>query len=190
MQSSNESNRQRTIPKRTSCSTKSLLWGEPRTVGVRTCCIREAVVDIRTSIFLMTELTGVAMVVGGMWLIYKQKVYIDKESNQPVEVKLPGNFSFKSNYPALALFVLGFFPLIYPFHRHPGRRLLQCACAVYRKRRSRVQGIAESERARFGLPDRQEDRGRRHRDQVPADDFGTLRISDHQYTTICGLQPS
>src|SRR5215472_711955 len=71
--------------------------------------------DIRTPILLMTELSGVAMVVGGMWLIYKQKIYIDKESNQPVEVSLPGNLKFKSNYPALALFVLGFFPLIYPF---------------------------------------------------------------------------
>jgi hypothetical protein len=72
--------------------------------------------NIRTFIFLMTEFAGFVMVVGGMWLIYEQKIYIDKESNQPVEIKLPGNFSFKSNYPALALFVLGFFPLIYPFH--------------------------------------------------------------------------
>jgi hypothetical protein len=72
--------------------------------------------DIRIPIFLMTELAGFVMIVGGMWLIYKQKIYIDKESNQPVEVKLPGGFSFKSNYPALALFALGFFPLIYPFH--------------------------------------------------------------------------
>jgi hypothetical protein len=71
--------------------------------------------DIRIFLFVMTEFAGFVMVVGGMWLIYKQKIYIDKESNQPVEVKLPGNFSFKSNYPALALFALGFLPLIYPF---------------------------------------------------------------------------
>jgi hypothetical protein len=73
-------------------------------------------VDPRMLFFFITELAGFVMVVGGMWLIYKQKIYIDKESNQPVEIKLPGNFSFKSNYPALALFVLGFVPLIYPFH--------------------------------------------------------------------------
>jgi hypothetical protein len=72
--------------------------------------------DIRILLLFMTEFAGFVMVVGGMWLIYKQKIYIDKESSQPVEVKLPGNFSFKSNYPALALFALGFFPLIYPFH--------------------------------------------------------------------------
>jgi hypothetical protein len=68
-------------------------------------------------LFLMTELAGFVMVVGGMWLIYKQKIYIDKESNQPIEIKLPGDFTFKSNYPALALFALGFFPLIYPFQQ-------------------------------------------------------------------------
>jgi hypothetical protein len=56
------------------------------------------------------------VVVGGMWLLYKQKIYIDKESNEPIEIELPANLRFKSNYPALALFVLGFFPLVYPFH--------------------------------------------------------------------------
>jgi len=76
----------------------------------------EGEMDTRMWLFLMTEFSGFAMVVGGMWLIYKQRIYIDKESNQPIEVKLPGNFSFRSNYPALALFALGFFPLIYPFH--------------------------------------------------------------------------
>jgi hypothetical protein len=70
--------------------------------------------DYRILLLFMTEIAGLVMVVGGMWLIYKEKIYIDKESNQPVEIKLPGNFSFKSNYPALALFVLGFVPLIYP----------------------------------------------------------------------------
>jgi hypothetical protein len=75
--------------------------------------------DIRTFIFIMTEFAGFAMVVGGMWLIYKQKIYIDKESGQPIEIELPGNLRFKSNYPALALFVLGFIPLIYPFHEIP-----------------------------------------------------------------------
>lgn len=72
--------------------------------------------DIRMFLLFMTEFAGFVMVVGGIWLIYKEKIYLDKESNQPIEVTLPGNFNFKSNYPALALFALGFFPLIYPFH--------------------------------------------------------------------------
>jgi hypothetical protein len=73
--------------------------------------------DVRVPLYFITEIAGFVMVVGGMWLIYKQKIYIDKESNEPLEIKLPGNLSFKSNYPALALFALGFFPLIYPFHQ-------------------------------------------------------------------------
>jgi hypothetical protein len=75
--------------------------------------------DARIFLFFMSTFAGLVMIVGGMWLIYKEKIYIDKESKQPIEVKLPGNFSFKSNYPALALFALGFFPLVYPFHELP-----------------------------------------------------------------------
>jgi hypothetical protein len=55
------------------------------------------------------------MIVGGIWLLYKEKIYIDRESKQPVEIKTPLG-SFKSNYPALALFVVGFFPLVYPIY--------------------------------------------------------------------------
>ncbi len=73
--------------------------------------------DPRIPLFFMTEFAGLVMVVGGMWLIYKEKIYIDKESKQPVQVEIPGGLRFKGNYPALALFVLGFFPLIFPFFR-------------------------------------------------------------------------
>jgi hypothetical protein len=76
----------------------------------------EECMDSRTVLFLMTALAGFIMVVGGIWLIYKEKIYIDRESQKPIEIKLPGNFSFTSNYPALALFVLGFFPLMYPLN--------------------------------------------------------------------------
>jgi hypothetical protein len=75
--------------------------------------------DARMILFFLTALAGFVMIAGGMWLIYKEKIYIDRESNKPIEVKLPGNFSFSSNYPALALFALGFFPLVYPFHELP-----------------------------------------------------------------------
>jgi len=73
-------------------------------------------VDGRMMLLAMTGFAGFVMVVGGMWLVYKQKIYIDKEGNTAIGVKLPGNFSFTGNYPALALFALGFFPLIYPLH--------------------------------------------------------------------------
>jgi len=75
--------------------------------------------DPRLVLFFLSTLAGFVMIAGGMWLIYKEKIYIDSESNKPIEVKIPGGFSFSSNYPALALFALGFFPLVYPFHELP-----------------------------------------------------------------------
>ena len=70
--------------------------------------------DPRVALLFMIAVAGFVMVAGGMWLLYIEKIYIDKESSQPIEISLPGDLKFKSNYPALALFVLGFFPLIYP----------------------------------------------------------------------------
>jgi hypothetical protein len=73
--------------------------------------------DARVALYYLVAVAGFVMVVGGMWLIAKQKIYIDRESKQPVEIKLPLGVSVKSNYPALALFVLGFFPLVYPLQQ-------------------------------------------------------------------------
>lgn len=70
-------------------------------------------------LYFLIAIAGFVMVVGGMWLIYKQKIYIDRESGHPITIELPGNLKFSSNYPALALFALGFIPLIYPVHELP-----------------------------------------------------------------------
>ncbi len=70
--------------------------------------------DPRVALLFLISTAGFVMVAGGMWLLYKEKIVIDKESSQPIEVSLPGDLKFKSNYPALTLFVLGFFPLVYP----------------------------------------------------------------------------
>jgi len=71
--------------------------------------------DPRIWLYFLSALTGVIMVVGGIWLIYKEKIYIDAESKQPIEISTPIG-GFKNNYPALTLFALGFFPLIYPIY--------------------------------------------------------------------------
>lgn len=73
--------------------------------------------DARIVLFYLVAVGGFVMVVGGMWLILKEKIYIDRESKQQIAIKLPGGWSFQSNYPALALFVLGFIPLIYPLQQ-------------------------------------------------------------------------
>ena len=71
--------------------------------------------DPRIALYYMCSVAGFVMIVGGIWLIYKEKIYIDRESQQPVEINTPLG-GFKSNYPALALFALGFFPLVYPIY--------------------------------------------------------------------------
>jgi hypothetical protein len=72
--------------------------------------------DPRIALYFLSSLGGLVMIVGGIWLIYKEKIYIDSESKQAIEIKTPLG-GFKSNYPALALFALGFFPLIFPIYR-------------------------------------------------------------------------
>ena len=62
-----------------------------------------------------SSIAGFCMVVGGIWLIYKEKIYIDRESGEVSEVKTPVG-TFRTNVPALLLFVLGFFPLAYPIY--------------------------------------------------------------------------
>lgn len=65
---------------------------------------------------------GLCMVVGGIWLIYKEKIYIDRETKQVIKIEtLFGKF--QTNIPALALFLIGFIPLIYPIYQT--RNLMQ-----------------------------------------------------------------
>jgi len=64
-------------------------------------------------LYYISAVAGFVMVAGGMWLIYKEKIYIDRESKTITEVETPFG-KFKTNIPALVLFVLGFYPLIYP----------------------------------------------------------------------------
>jgi hypothetical protein len=59
------------------------------------------------------SLAGLIMVAGGIWLLYKQKIYIDRETKEVTEIDTPVG-KFKTNVPALVLFALGFVPLIYP----------------------------------------------------------------------------
>lgn len=65
------------------------------------------------ALYYLCSIAGFVMVVGGIWLVYKQKIYIDRESKQVTEIETPIG-KFKTNLPALVLFALGFVPLIYP----------------------------------------------------------------------------
>ena len=59
--------------------------------------------DARIALYYMCSTAGLVMIGGGIRLIYKQRIYIDREWKRPVEINTPlGNF--KSNYPALVVF--------------------------------------------------------------------------------------
>jgi len=70
-------------------------------------------------LYYISSIAGLIMVAGGIWLIYKQKIYVDRESKQITEVETPIG-KFRTNLPALVLFVLGFVPLIYPIFQARG----------------------------------------------------------------------
>ena len=72
-------------------------------------------------LYYLSSLAGLVMVVGGIWLLYKEKIYIDSESKQVTETETPIG-KFKTNLPALVLFALGFIPLSYPIYQCAGIR--------------------------------------------------------------------
>lgn len=65
-------------------------------------------------LYYVCATAGFVMVAGGIFMLYKQKIYIDRESQQITEIEAPLLGKFRTNVPALVLFVLGFVPLIYP----------------------------------------------------------------------------
>lgn len=73
--------------------------------------------------FYICQAAGIIMVGGGIWLIMKQKIYLDSSTKQAVEVELPLFGKLRTNVPALGLFVLGIVPLIYPMQKLTTRYL-------------------------------------------------------------------
>lgn len=71
-------------------------------------------------LYYFCSVAGLVMVVGGIWLIYKEKIFIDRETKQITEIEIPGGWKFRTNIPAMVLFVLGFFPLGYPLYELHG----------------------------------------------------------------------
>ena len=70
-------------------------------------------------LYYLSSLAGFIMVAGGIWMLYKQKIYIDRASKKVTEISTPIG-TFRTNIPALALFALGFFPLVYPIVKSAG----------------------------------------------------------------------
>lgn len=71
--------------------------------------------DTTAALYYAPSIAGLVMVVGGMVLLYKEKIYIDRETSKVIEVETPVG-KFKTNIPALVLFVLGFVPMLLPLY--------------------------------------------------------------------------
>jgi hypothetical protein len=67
-------------------------------------------------LYYLSSVTGLIMVVGGIFLLYKEKIYIDSQTNEVTSLETPIG-KFRTNAPALALFLIGFIPLIYPIYQ-------------------------------------------------------------------------
>ncbi len=69
-------------------------------------------------LYYLCSAAGFILILGGIWLLYREKIYIDRESKQITEIETPVG-KFKTNVPALVLFVIGFGGLIYPIVKVP-----------------------------------------------------------------------
>lgn len=67
-------------------------------------------------LYYLSSVTGLIMVVGGIFLLYKEKIYIDSQTKEVTALETPVG-TFRTNAPALALFLIGFIPLIYPIYQ-------------------------------------------------------------------------
>lgn len=91
----------------------------------------------RLILFYLVSFAGFVMIVGGIWLLFKEKIYLDSRSKQPISIETPIG-KFTSNYPALTLFALGFVPLIYPIYA------INTLAEYVRLEPVRIRGLAQA----------------------------------------------
>ena len=69
-----------------------------------------------TLLYYLSSATGMIMVVGGIFLLYTEKIYIDSQTKEVTALETPVG-TFRTHAPALTLFMIGFIPLIYPIYQ-------------------------------------------------------------------------
>lgn len=63
------------------------------------------------------QFAGILTVVGALFLIFKEKIYLDAQTKRVMSVELPFFGKVQTNAPAFAVIVLGFAAVIYPVQR-------------------------------------------------------------------------
>lgn len=73
--------------------------------------------DWSLPLFLLCSVAGLIMVTGSLFLLWKGRIYLDKEGNSVSEVELPLGIKFKTQFPVLLMFLLGAFLLAFPINQ-------------------------------------------------------------------------
>jgi hypothetical protein len=71
------------------------------------------------SLFALCSLAGLLMVAGSLLLLWKGRIYLDKEGQSVSKVELPLGIKFESQFPVLVMFLFGVFMLFIPIHYCP-----------------------------------------------------------------------
>ncbi len=66
---------------------------------------------------LLSSLSGLLITLGGIWLLYKKKIYIDSTTGRPTVIELPFMIKISANLPVLLFFGIGVSLLIFPIYR-------------------------------------------------------------------------
>ncbi|MFI5184161.1 MAG: hypothetical protein ACHQNV_07180 [Vicinamibacteria bacterium] len=70
--------------------------------------------DPRTVLYYASALAGIAMLLGGMILVSRGKILIDKETKEVIDIELPVLGRLKTNLPRLVFFLMGLVLVLYP----------------------------------------------------------------------------
>ncbi len=71
-------------------------------------------------LYYICAIAGLFMLAGGVWLIAKRRIYIDRATGKDIEteIEIPFLGKFKTHAPALVLFLIGLAALIYPVYQY------------------------------------------------------------------------
>lgn len=75
--------------------------------------------DLNWLILLLCSLGGLMMLAGSLYLLWKGRIDMGKETGTPVKIKLPGGFEMETPVAGIVMFVLGVFMLFVPIYYSP-----------------------------------------------------------------------
>lgn len=71
--------------------------------------------DPKWPLFYLPSIVGGIMLIGGIYLLAKRKIYLDKETKQAItDITLPFGLKLKTNTPVLVYFLFGVALMVWP----------------------------------------------------------------------------